>query len=66
LWWLDEGSLFANPSLKIGFANNNLMGCVFQIGTHSPEAVISSATLAINLRIPESVFLGEGASQDQD
>jgi hypothetical protein len=42
------------------------MGCVFQIGTHSPEAVISSATSAINLRIPESVFLGEGASQDQD
>jgi hypothetical protein len=41
LWWLDEGSFFANPSLKFGFADNNLMGCDFQIGTHFPEAVIS-------------------------
>ena len=39
------------------------MGGVFQIGTHSPEAVISSATSAINLRIPESVFLGEGLAK---
>jgi len=42
------------------------MGCVFQPGTLSPDAVISSSTSANTLRIPESAFSGEGASQESE